>query len=201
MKPRSRLRNSLGIAVTVLVAAIVSVLLLRPVLTTLMERNSIHNGPWRTSATTGSASANPWERAAVAVAGLYALRREEAIYFTAFTDSAGEALRGECRYRLAGPTPPARWWSLTAYGADHYLIDNAENRYAVNAGTLPSAAAGRIELSLSSRASDTTDPAALLPIPQQGAFSLTLRLYNPPAELVAQLATVALPVIRREACT
>lgn len=199
MSSPSRLRSSLGIAATVLAAAIVGVLLLRPVLSMLMERNSVHNGPWRSSATTGSASANPWERAAVAVAGLYALRREEAIYFTAFTDSAGEALRGECRYRLAGPTPPARWWSLTAYGADHYLIPNAANRYAVNGRTLPSAAVDRIELALSSP-EPAADLPAWLPIPQQGAFSLTLRLYNPPPELAGQLATIALPEIRREAC-
>lgn len=194
----ARRHRGLKLAGTVLAAAVVGVLLLRPVLTTLMERNSVHNGPWRTSATTGSAEGNPWERAAVAVGGLYALRREEALYFTAFADSDGAALDGRCRYRLDGPVPPARWWSLTAYGADHFLIPNAQHRYAVNAHSLPSAAAGRIALTLSSQAESRADH---LPTPARGAFSLTLRLYNPPPAAVADLARVPLPVIRREACS
>ena len=197
--PHRRYRH-LKIVGTVLAAAVVGVLLLRPVLTLLMERNSVHNGPWRSSATTGSAQANPWERAAVAVAGLYALSREEALYFTAFTDSAGEPLRGECRYWLTGPTPPARWWSLTAYGADHFLIPNAADRYAVNGRTLPSAAQDRIEVTLSADAPDAANRPELLPIPAQGEFSLTLRLYNPPPELANQLASVPLPAIHREQC-
>ena len=196
----SRLRTALSLTATVLAAAVVGVLLLRPVLTALMERNSVHNGPWRTSATTGSADGNPWERAAVAVGGLYAMRRDEAIYFTAFTDSEGALLRGECRYRVDGPTPPARWWSLTAYGEDHYLVPNAANRYAVNGRSLPSASRDRIELVLTADAADAAQHADRLPVPAQGPFSVTLRLYNPPPELAASLAQVTLPTIHREAC-
>lgn len=196
----ARLRSALTLSGTVLSAAVAGVLLLRPVLTTLMERNSVHNGPWRTSATTGSAEGNPWERAAVAVGGLYALRREEAIYFTAFTDSTGEPLRGECRYRLEGPTPPARWWSLTAYGADHFLVPNTAGRYAVNGHSLPSAARERIELELSADADAAATRPDLLPVPPRGAFSVTLRLYNPPSELAEQLASVPLPRIQRGDC-
>lgn len=191
-----KLRTAVQTAGVVLAAAVVGALLTRPLLGYLIDRHAIRNGPWRTSATTGSADANPYERAAVALAGLYALTREEAIYYTAFTDSTGEPLRGECRYRVRGTPPPARWWSITVYGADHFLIPNTAGVYARNASSLPLAADGRYTLALSSTA--TADNG--LPTPASGAFSLTLRLYNPAPEVSAQLATLALPSIEREHC-
>ncbi len=193
-----RLRSIASISATVIAATVAALLLIKPLLGALMERNSVHNGPWRTSADTGSVDADPWTRAAVAMAGLYALSRREAVYFTAFSDSDGEPLRGECDYLVSGVTPDARWWSLTAYGADHFLVPNAADHYAVNAGNLPSAGSGRIELALS--AVGDPDRADLLPIPADGAFSLTLRLYNPPEALATQLASVALPQVRRGDC-
>lgn len=196
----TRARQFAQISVTVVAAAVAAVLLIKPLLATLMERYSIHNGAWRTSATTGSTDANPWSRAAVAVAGLYALSRQEAIYYTAFSDSDGEPLRGECGYQLSGATPDARWWSLTVYGADHFLVPNPQDRYAVNAGNLPSAAAGRIELALSGDAAAIEARADALPTPPEGPFSLTLRLYNPPPETAQQLATLPVPIILRGAC-
>ncbi|HEY1077957.1 MAG TPA: DUF1214 domain-containing protein, partial [Fontimonas sp.] len=107
-------------------------------------------------------------------------------------------LRGECEYRVTGKTPDARWWSLTAYGADHYLVPNAANRYAVNASNLPSAVSGRIELTLSALAA--AGQADLLPVPPKGAFSLTLRLYNPPPAAASRLASLDLPQIKRGDC-
>ncbi len=195
-----RLRLGAQLAATTVAAAVTALLLIKPVLGALMERNSVHNGPWRTSADTGAVDANPWSRAAVAIAGLYALSRHEAIYYTAFTDDSGETLRGDCSYTVSGTTPDARWWSLTVYGADHYLVPNPENRYAVNAGNLPSAAAGRIDLALSGNAAAILHRADALPTPVQGPFSLTLRLYNPPAAIVTQLDRVPLPTIRRGVC-
>ena len=191
-----KLRIVLQTTGVVLAAAVTGALITKPLLSYLIDRHAVHNGPWRTSATTGSADANPYERAAVALAGLYALTRDEAIYYTAFTDSSGERLRGECRYQVRGTPPPARWWSITAYDADHYLVPNAAGIYARNANTLPLAADGRYTLTLSSDA--TADSG--LPIPVSGAFSLTLRLYNPASQVLAQLDTLALPTITREHC-
>lgn len=196
----SRLRSITQVSATILAAAVAAALLIRPVLTQLMERSSIHNGPWRTHADTGSIEANPWSRAAVATAGLYALSTREAVYYTAFSDSDGAELRGECDYQVSGSSPDARWWSLTVYGADHYLVDNPGDRYAVNAGNLPSAQQGRIELTLSGDAAAIRDRADALPTPAQGAYSMTLRLYNPPASLISQLGSIALPEIRRGDC-
>lgn len=91
---------------------------------------------------------------------------------------------------------PTLWWSLTLYGADHYLVPNAAGVYAQSPASLPPAADGRFDITV---ATDAIGPGAL-PSPARGAFSLTLRLYNPPAEALGQLATLALPTIGREGC-
>ncbi len=189
-------RQWLQLTVVVVAAAVTGALLTKPLLGYLINQQALRNGPWRTSATTGSEASNPWERAAVAVAGLYALTTQEAIYYTAFTDSKGETLRGDCHYRLRGTPPPARWWSITAYGADNYLVANKAGIFGRHAGNLPPQEDGgfNIELSASSQ-----EPSAL-PTPETGPYSLTLRLYNPAAEVIAQLTTIPLPVIDRVNC-
>ena len=78
----------------------------------------VSDGPWRTSLSAGSAEGGAWLRASVALHGLFALNHSETIYYTATTDGAGAALDAHCRYRVTGRDPPARWWSITAYGAD-----------------------------------------------------------------------------------
>src|SRR5262245_22551598 len=93
---------------------------------------AVSDGPWQTSLDTGSSAANMYQRARVAVHGLLALNRSETIYYTANTDSDGAPLTGACRYELTGRDPPARWWSITAYGADDYLIPNPAGRYSVS---------------------------------------------------------------------
>lgn len=89
----------------------------------------VHNGPWRTSLTTGSSKANMYTRASVAVAGLFALNKTEAMYFVASNDSEGKTLQSRCTYRIQGISMQARWWSITLYGSDFFLINNPKNRY------------------------------------------------------------------------
>lgn len=191
-----RARQVLQGTAVVLAAALTGALATKPLLVYLMDQRALRNGPWRTSIHTGSAAANPYERAAVALAGLYALTPAEAVYFTAFTDSAGQTLRGECQYIVRGTPPPARWWSLTAYGADHYLVPNAAGVHARHASNLPATADGRFEIALAAQPNTANG----LPIPAMGVFSLTLRLYNPNAAVRAQLKTLALPTITAEGC-
>jgi len=81
-------------------------------------------GPWTTSLVIGAEAGDPWTRARIARTGLLALPRSEAVYFSANTDSSGEALRSTRRYRITGNMPPGvGLWSITAYGADDYLMN------------------------------------------------------------------------------
>jgi hypothetical protein len=155
----------------------------------------VNDGPWRTSLDTGSSEGGPYLRARIAVHGLLALNREETIYYTAADDSDGHALDGSCTYRIEGSDPPARWWSITAYGADDFLIPNAADRYSISMNSVARRADGSFAATLSqAKAEGNWIPLAA------GRFDLTMRLYNPQAEAVADPANVALPVIRKAAC-
>ena len=180
----------------VLAVCLTGVLATKPIIAQMIDRTAIRNGPWRTSVNAGSVDANIYERAAVAVAGLYALAKEETIYYTAFTDSAGVPLESRCDYTLTGRPFPARWWSLTMYGADHYLVGNSANIYSRHASNLEFEPDRSYRVQVSSQAK----PRNWLPAPEDGEFSITLRLYNPEAAIRENLATVELPGIQRETC-
>lgn len=181
----------------VVVAGIVAgVLAVRPVVETLVDRAAVRAGPWRTNVATGSAEANLYERAAIAVAGLYALSRDETLYYTAFADSAGAPLDGRCDYRLAGRPLPGRWWSLTLYGADHYLVANAPGIYSRHAGNLEPEPDGSYVVAVSA----LPQARNWLPAPAAGGFSITARLYNPATAVSADPAAAPMPRIERGAC-
>jgi hypothetical protein len=106
------------------------------------------------------------------VHGLLALSREETVCYTARSDSDGAMLDGNCTYRLEGSDPPARWWSITAYGADgQFTVILSRARFEHN--WIPTA---------------------------QGRFDLTVRLYNPRAEVIADPAHATLPSIEKLDC-
>jgi hypothetical protein len=157
---------------------------------------SVSDGPWKTNLTTGSAQSNPYQRAFVAVHGLFALNRSEAIYYTASTDSDGRALDGRCRYNITGRDPNARWWSVTAYGVDDYLIPNPAHRYSVSKTTVARDASGGFTVQVGGETgNENWIPAGA------GRFSLTLRLYNPSPGILVDPAHAVLPTLKRVSCS
>jgi hypothetical protein len=155
----------------------------------------VGDGPWRTSLYAGSREGGPYLRASIAVHGLLALNRHETIYYTTYTDSDGAALDGACLYQIAGRDPPARWWSITAYGADDFLIPNAAGRYSVSMNSVARRADGTFTVTVSKAAAAANWIAVT-----DGAFNLSLRLYNPPDAVAADPAHVALPAIHKVRC-
>ncbi len=162
----------------------------------------VSNGPWRTSFVTGSTDAGLYARARVAVGGLLALAPSETVYWTAERDGAGEPLDARCDYRVAGVELPARWWSVTFYAADQFLVENDAGRYSFSQTTLARAPGGPWSLIVSSEP-QPSEVKNWLPSGKPGAsgpFSLTLRLYNPQPAVYEQPETIALPRIERGAC-
>ena len=162
----------------------------------LRNKSSVVNGPWVTNLETGGANADNYVRTFVAITGLLALNKDETIYYTANTDSAGEALHGNCSYRIEGRDPDARWWSITLYGNDHYLIDNPSNRYSVGQTNVVRNADGTFVIRLST----VSEQGNWIATSPEG-FDVTLRLYNPGETVKANPATAPLPSIVKEACT
>jgi len=91
----------------------------------------IDAGAWRVNLLAGSQNADAYTRARIALGAVLALDRSETLYYTTQRDDQGEPLRAECRYKVEGSPPPARWWSITAYDQDHFLFPNTERRYSV----------------------------------------------------------------------
>ena len=152
---------------------------------------ALHVGAWRTSLSAGSQAANPYSRARIAITSLFALDRRETIYFEATTDDRGAALRANCQYRVIGSTLPARWWSITAYADDNFLIANSANRFSFNMGNIAYDADGAFTLLLAS----SPHPGNWLPSGSQGGIILLLRLYNPAPDVAAEPSAAKLPRI------
>lgn len=151
-------------------------------------------GAWTGSLLTGSPNADMYTRARVALEGLLALGRSETMYYLAKTDDAGRALRSRCSYRIEGPPPGARWWSLTAYAEDFFLFDAPNKQYSVNGSNALRNAAGHFVVGTGPRA---LPGLAWLPTPGDRGLVLTLRLYNPTPELQASPAKLQAPSIRQ----
>ncbi|HEY1708054.1 MAG TPA: DUF1214 domain-containing protein [Rhizomicrobium sp.] len=155
----------------------------------------VKDGPWRTSLEAGSNEGNMYLRAAVAVHGFLALNRHETMYYTANTDSEGVRLDSRCTYRVKGNDPKTRWWSITAYGIDDYLIPNAQHRYSVSKNSVARDPDGSFSVMLSRNDGGEN----WIPL-VRGLFSISLRLYNPDPGVAADPAHVVLPIIEREVC-
>ncbi|WP_067825126.1 DUF1254 domain-containing protein [Nocardia inohanensis] len=119
-------------------------------------------------------------RAQVAMIGLGANLPKDAVYPTMNANADGGK-----RFRLTfakGELPPVgAFWSLTAYDAHSYLIDNPAGIYSVG-HLIPVAAGadGKVEITIQSEDPGSEVPVGnWLPIPASGPFSVTLRLYAP----------------------
>lgn len=156
----------------------------------------IRDGAWTSNPLVGSVQANMYLRAAIARVALFALSRTEALYYNAFTDEDGDQLRAECDYVIEGGDLPARWWSVTAYDKDHFLIPNASGRYSYNMKNVRRDEHGRYKIHIS----QTPKGLNWLPAPKEGTMSITLRAYNPAPALRENMGSAELPKITKAGC-
>ena len=155
-----------------------------------------HSG-WYGSSVTGSTNADPWLRARVAIAGLLALTRDQAIYLTRKTDDSGEPLRESCRYRVTGGDLPGRWWSVTVYAADNYLPRNQDDALSFDSTEVVRDATGRWSAVL---APSRPQGEAWASTRNAGDYDITLRIYQPSPSAQADYGSIPLPRVTRLDC-
>ena len=157
----------------------------------------IRNGPWTTSLGYGTKATDPLTRAIVARSGLLALPAKETVYWLATTDASGAPLDGNCRYSLSGKPLDARWWSVTVYDDEGYLVDNSGRLWSVNGANvaLDDKSEWRVTI-----APDQPADTAWLPGVKGQNFQLTLRMYNPGPAFRADPERAALPQLVMEGC-
>lgn len=159
--------------------------------------HEVHAG-WSGSKVTGSVDADPWTRAQIALTGLLALNRSQAIYFTRRTDDAGRPLRDDCSYRVSGGALPGRWWSATVYAADNYLPLNDDDALSFDATEARPDAGGQWTAVLA-----PTQPAgngAWASTRNAGNFDVTLRIYNPQPRAQQDFGAIPFPRVTRIGC-
>ena len=156
----------------------------------------VANGPWETGKSFGTADASTLTRAKVALSGLLALPAKEAMYFTAQNDSDGRALDGRCTYEVRGGTLDGRWWSVTLYEGEGWLVKNAAKRWSIPASAVSTDSQGLWSFTVSPDAQS----GSWLPTGSVEAFDLTLRLYHPSADIIKSPEKAQLPIIDRKGC-
>ncbi len=123
-------------------------------------------------------------RAAVAYAGLDASTPEDAVCAAASSDCDGMPLESGAIYRLhfgADELPPVRaFWSLTMYDHRQRLAANVIDRYAIGSrDAIEHNADGSLDLYVQHRSPGDEHEANWLPTPEQGPFTMILRLHWP----------------------
>jgi hypothetical protein len=160
----------------------------------------VTNGPWSANTDQGTKDASALTRARVALFGLLALPAKEAMYFLARTDSDGAPLNGKCTYRVSGGELDARWWSITLYKGEGWLVKNAANRWSISSGGIVMNESIPPSWQFLVGPKAPKDDPQYLPTGGVAQFDLTLRTYHPQGALLNDPAKAKLPTIKKEAC-
>ena len=162
----------------------------------------VKNDIWRTLSSPGDKDRNMYTRVNVSQFGTFALAKPEAAYFHAFADIADEKLNSNCLYKVTGEDIDARWWALTVYDKDGFLIENTEKNYSFNSENINFNLDGGFEIYLTNNNQAIQDVASSnwLRSPLSGNFSVSLRIYLPGEEFFSNLRRVNLPIIEKIEC-
>ena len=159
---------------------------------------------WRSNWSIGTEAVDPYTKAWIARFGLFALRREEAVYFYTTLDAAGQPLDEECVYALDVDEQPGSWWSVTVYDGEGYLPKNADGRLSFDATKAEELQSRRVVLSAEmpeAGAETGEDNGYWISTRNAGAFDVTLRVYQPtPVALENPAQAFVLPPIERLSC-
>tara|TARA_B100000686_G_scaffold84385_1_gene91214 strand:+ start:432 stop:1028 length:597 start_codon:yes stop_codon:yes gene_type:complete len=163
----------------------------------------IENDIWRVLPSPGDPNRDIYTRAGVAQFGTFALKKPESAYFTATTDIEDEPLSGKCLYKLQGSDIESRWWSITAYASDGFLINNNEKQYSFNSENVDFDINGGFEIFFSSSNDFIREVSNSnwLRVLEDDEFIITLRIYLPGEEFFSNLRRVNLPIIEKIKCT
>ena len=139
----------------------------------------------------GDVGADDNLRAYIALGGLGALPRTEAMYLTATTDASGAPLTGSKAYTVTLPPrlPVGAFWSLTMYAQEpdgrQFFVPNALNRFAIGdrSPEMRANRDGSFDIFIQPTSPSGERVVNWLPAPK-GKFIIVFRAYLPKAELL-----------------
>lgn len=153
---------------------------------------TIVNGPWQGN-NLAEVGKNHLLTARIAVATLYALNPSEVIYLVAQQDSKGEELNAENDYIIKGIPLDARYWSITLYGEDFFLVPNEADKFSYNLDNVKYETDSSFIINISSLKKEHN----WLPSGKSGRFYLTIRMYHPQEHIYKDIESVQLPIIEK----
>ena len=154
-------------------------------------------GQWTAWPAEGSRDADPYTRAKVAADGAVPLGAGEGIAFEAEKDLQGNPLQLACSYRLAGQTPLARLWTLTAHAADRSGVETSNGTpAATNSRKIVRNGNGSFEISVG----PVLQGGNWINTTGTGPLTLIFRLYDTQVTTAAGLLTPEMPSIELLGC-
>ena len=179
MRGKTILSGVAGIAVGVVLVFLIGGTLVN-LESSAMQTKS--NG-WYSYPQCGKVGINILEQAVCAAALPAANVPQEAVYWQAYFDGAGQRLTGQHDYILQFPPgglpPNSGFWSVTMYYTNHTFVNNPINRYWVTgtSGLVPNTN-GSTDIYVQNAAPPNNESMNWLPAPT-GDFLLFLRVYLP----------------------
>lgn len=158
---------------------------------------AVRAGPWTAWPRAGSVEIDPYARAALSRTGEAPLGQAEGLSLVAATDTAGNPLRGNCVYTVAGTMPPARYWTISVLTREGRVVPNSANRHGFTSSEILRRAGGAFSIVLARDA----QPGNWLPTGNATGLLLVLRAYDSPISATASALTQqGLPAIERMSC-
>lgn len=158
-------------------------------------------GPWTAQPLIGGSEVDPYARAEIARSGSLPLGSSEGLAFLARQDDAGLPLDGRCDLVLAGPTPTARFWTLTLYDPDGRLVANEIGRHGFTSLEVLRRSDGSFSIRIAPRAR----PGNWLPTGGIPSYVLALRVLDSTAATSTVGARrgepVGMPMLTRGSCS
>ena len=158
---------------------------------------ALNIGVWTAWPSAGAADSDPYTRAKVAAEGEIPLGAAEGLAFHATEDEQGGPLRMECEYQIAGQTPLARLWTITAHSVGGDIVFRRNNTPASvvsrNISRLPD---GSIDLHVGK----TLSHANWLRLDGTGPYQMVLRLYDSQLTRASDVTNASMPKIRLVSC-
>jgi hypothetical protein len=155
-------------------------------------------GGWLFPARIGAADIDPYTRAWLFHEGGLPLAAGEGYALRTGQDSDGVPLDSGCRYRLTGPFPAARYWTITLVDGRGRLVPNLAERTGFTSSEILRTQEGPFSIEIG------PDPLAgnWLPTGRRSAtFQILLRFYETPlAATATALEARALPALRKADC-